>query len=95
LVYPYKQIKRITDWQSPKRTSVRPGSDFALEFSFVADNYAPFYSTSIECTDRDGALGRSGSSPKNLLPGVHRNQPGPGGPYGIGGKSGKYSGGGS
>jgi TnpA family transposase len=31
--------------------------DFALEFySFVADNYAPFYSTPIECTDRDSAF---------------------------------------
>lgn len=31
-------------------------SDFALEFyAFVADNYAPFYSTPIECTDRDAA----------------------------------------
>jgi len=31
--------------------------DFALEFySFVADNYAPFYSTPIECTDRDAAF---------------------------------------
>lgn len=30
--------------------------DFALEFyTFVADNYAPFYSTPIECTDRDAA----------------------------------------
>jgi TnpA family transposase len=30
--------------------------DYALEFySFVADNYAPFYSTPIECTDRDAA----------------------------------------
>ena len=29
-------------------------SDFAIEFySFVADNYAPFYSTPIECTQRD------------------------------------------
>ena len=29
-------------------------SDFALEFySFVADNYAPFYSMPIECADRD------------------------------------------
>lgn len=28
--------------------------DYALEFySFVADNYAPFYSLPIECTDRD------------------------------------------
>jgi len=32
-------------------------SDFALEFyTFVADNYAPFYSTPIECTDRDDAF---------------------------------------
>ena len=31
-------------------------SDFALEvYSFVADNYAPFFSTPIECTDRDAA----------------------------------------
>jgi TnpA family transposase len=30
--------------------------DFALEFyTFVADNYAPYYSTPIECTDRDAA----------------------------------------
>ena len=30
--------------------------DYALEFySFVADNYAPFYSMPIECTDRDAA----------------------------------------
>ena len=29
-------------------------NDFALEFySFIADNYAPFYSDVIECTDRD------------------------------------------
>ena len=29
-------------------------NDFALEFySFVADNYAPFHSFPIECTDRD------------------------------------------
>jgi TnpA family transposase len=97
---PYKQIKRITDWQLTEenqraalaelvhaisrlgttsvwgegRTSSSDGqrflfprrvlqrtfshkmSDFALEFySFVADNYAPFYSTPIECTDRDAA----------------------------------------
>jgi len=32
-------------------------SDFALEFyAFVADNYAPFYSMPIECTDRDAAF---------------------------------------
>ena len=31
--------------------------DFALEFySFVADNYAPFYRMPIECTDRDAAF---------------------------------------
>lgn len=30
--------------------------DFALEFyTFVADNYAPYYSVSIECTDRDAS----------------------------------------
>jgi len=30
--------------------------DYALEFySFVADNYAPFFSIPIECTDRDAA----------------------------------------
>ena len=30
--------------------------DYALEFyTFVADNYAPFYSTPIECTERDAA----------------------------------------
>jgi len=29
-------------------------NDFAIEFySFIADNYAPFYSMPIECTDRD------------------------------------------
>jgi len=28
--------------------------DFALEFyTFIADNYAPYYSTPKECTDRD------------------------------------------
>jgi TnpA family transposase len=32
-------------------------SDFALEFyTFVADNYAPFFSLPIECTDRDAAF---------------------------------------
>jgi len=32
-------------------------SDFALEFySLIADNYAPFYSLPIECTDRDAAF---------------------------------------
>lgn len=31
--------------------------DFALEFyTFVANNYAPFYSMPIECTDRDAAF---------------------------------------
>jgi Tn3 transposase DDE domain len=32
-------------------------NDFALEFyTFVADNYAPFYSLPIKCTDRDAAF---------------------------------------
>lgn len=32
-------------------------SNFAFEFySFIADNYAPFYSIPIECTDRDAAF---------------------------------------
>jgi TnpA family transposase len=32
-------------------------SDFALEFyTFIADNYAPFHSMPIECTDRDAAF---------------------------------------
>ncbi len=31
-------------------------NDYALEFyTFIADNYAPFYSTVIECNDRDAA----------------------------------------
>lgn len=39
-----------------QRTYSHKFSDCALEFySFVADNYAPFYSTPIECTDRDAA----------------------------------------
>jgi len=39
-----------------QRTYSHRFSDYALEFySFVADNYAPFYSMSIECTDRDAA----------------------------------------
>ena len=39
-----------------QRTYSHRFSDYALEFySFVADNYAPFYSTPIECTDRDAA----------------------------------------
>ena len=37
-----------------QRTYSTRFNDFALEFySFVADNYAPFYSRLIECTDRD------------------------------------------
>ena len=37
-----------------QRTYSTRFKDFALEFySFVADNYAPFYSRPIECTDRD------------------------------------------
>ena len=37
-----------------QRTYSTRFNDFALEFySFVADNYAPFYSRPIKCTDRD------------------------------------------
>jgi TnpA family transposase len=37
-----------------QRTYSHRLNDYALEFySFVADNYAPFYSDIIECTDRD------------------------------------------
>ncbi|MXX90684.1 MAG: Tn3 family transposase [Boseongicola sp. SB0677_bin_26] len=37
-----------------QRTCSTRFNDFALEFhSFVADNYAPFYSRAIECTDHD------------------------------------------
>lgn len=39
-----------------KRTYSHRLSDYALEFySFIADNYAPFYSTPIECNERDAA----------------------------------------
>ena len=39
-----------------QRTFSHRISDYALEFySFISDNYAPFYSTPIECTDRDAA----------------------------------------
>jgi TnpA family transposase len=39
-----------------QRTYSHRFSDYAVEFySFVADNYAPFYSVPIECTDRDAA----------------------------------------
>jgi TnpA family transposase len=39
-----------------QRTYSHRFQDYALEFySFIADNYAPFYSTVIECTDRDAA----------------------------------------
>ena len=37
-----------------QRTYSTRFNDFALEFyTFVADNYAPFYSRPVECTDRD------------------------------------------
>ena len=60
----YKQLKRASDGQRfamPRKvlqqTYSTRFSDFALEFySFVADNYAPFYSTPIECTDRDAGF---------------------------------------
>ncbi|MFV9675984.1 MAG: Tn3 family transposase [Anaerolineales bacterium] len=39
-----------------QRTYSHKINDYALEFYyFVADNYAPFYSTAIECKDRDAA----------------------------------------
>ena len=39
-----------------QRTFSHKMHDFALEFySFIADNYAPFYSTPIECSERDAA----------------------------------------
>lgn len=39
-----------------QRTYSHSFHDFAIEFySFVADNYAPFYMVPIECTDRDAA----------------------------------------
>ena len=42
--------------KSLHRTYSHKLNDFAIEFySFVADNYAPFYSLPIECTDRDAA----------------------------------------
>lgn len=46
----YMPRKILQQTYSPKL------SDYALEFySFVADNYAPFYSVPIECTERDAA----------------------------------------
>lgn len=46
----YMPRKTLQQTYSPKL------SDYALEFySFVADNYAPFYSVPIECTERDAA----------------------------------------
>jgi len=56
-------------------------SDFAIEFySFVADNYAPFYSTPIECTERDapyvldGLLYKVTYSWRNIIP-IHMATP--------------------
>lgn len=47
--FAYKQRVLQQTWSPRYR-------DYALEFySFVADNYAPFYSVPIECTDRDAA----------------------------------------
>jgi len=47
----YMPRKTLQQTYSPKL------SDYALEFySFVADNYAPFYSVPIECTERDAAF---------------------------------------
>ena len=42
----YGSLKQVSDWR-------RAFNDFAPEFySFVVDNYAPFYSRPVECTDR-------------------------------------------
>lgn len=49
-----------------QRTYSHRLNDYALEFySFVADNYAPFYSTVIECTDCEAAY---------VLDGLHYNE---------------------
>ena len=45
-------------------------SDFALEFyTFLADNYAPFHSMPIECTDRDAAFVLDGLLYRRKRPG--------------------------
>lgn len=42
--------------KSARRAYSHRMGDYALEFySFIADNYAPFYSAPIECTERDAA----------------------------------------
>lgn len=42
--------------RAAKRTYSHRMGDYALEFySFIADNYAPFYSVPIECSERDAA----------------------------------------
>lgn len=49
-------FSKLTDLitESLQKTYSPKFNDFALEFySLVADNYAPFYSLPIECTDRD------------------------------------------
>ena len=47
-------------------------NDFAFEFySFVADNYAPFYSRPIESTDRDAAFAMFGMRFCLRIPNVH------------------------
>jgi TnpA family transposase len=44
-----------------QRTYSHRMGDYALEFyTFVADNYAPFYSVPIECTERDAAYALDG-----------------------------------
>ena len=55
-----------------QRTYSTRFNDFALEFySFVADNYAPFYSRPIECTDRDAPFVLDGA--------LYHERPRPGG----------------
>jgi hypothetical protein len=48
-------------------------SDFALEFyTFLADNYAPFQSMPVECTDRDAAFVLDGLLLQRKRPGDRR-----------------------
>ena len=47
--------------KSLRQTFSTKFGDYALEFyTFVADNYAPYYSTPIECTERDAPYALDG-----------------------------------
>jgi TnpA family transposase len=51
-----QSVKISSNQKVLQRTYSHRFNDFAIEFySFVAYNYAPFYSDPIECTDRDAA----------------------------------------